>query len=201
MQNLRENSLEMKRNLNSIRKRKNKLTSGHGRMIIQLRAAIFERIRHVQIQALQTVFICLLSLPVLCVVHLWFKRNWRHVVYNNITHDSVMCSLTLRHVTENRCVKCPVHFFGWNIFHLLSYGQNLLTNRIAGKLMNIKKIKLLSNNLKFNSENLNSNGNVFNYMTVIYSKAVPHGGRLTMLVENKIKLTENQERNVYTCLL
>ena len=48
----------------------------------------------------------------------------------------------LRHVTENRYVKCPVHFFGWNIFNLLSYEQILLTNRIAGKLMNIKKIKL-----------------------------------------------------------
>ena len=46
------------------------LTNGHGGMIIQFRAAIFERIRNVQIQALQTVFICLLSLPFLCVFHL-----------------------------------------------------------------------------------------------------------------------------------
>ena len=53
-----------------IRKRKNKLTNGHGGMIIQLRAAICEIIRNVQIQALQTVFICLLSLPFLCVFHL-----------------------------------------------------------------------------------------------------------------------------------
>ena len=37
------------------------------------------------------------------------------------------------------------YFFGWNIFHLLSYEQNLLTNKIAGKLMNIKKIKLYKN--------------------------------------------------------
>ena len=46
-----------------IRKRKNKLTNGQVRRIIQLRAAIFKRIRNVQMQALQTVFICLLSLP------------------------------------------------------------------------------------------------------------------------------------------
>ena len=54
-----------------------------------------------------------------------------------------MCSLTLCLVTENRYVKWPVHFFRWNIFHSLSYEQNFLTNRIAEKLMNIKKIKLL----------------------------------------------------------
>ena len=53
-----------------IRKRKNKLTNSHGGMIIQLRAVISERIRNVQIQALQTVFICLLSLPFLWVFHL-----------------------------------------------------------------------------------------------------------------------------------
>ena len=111
-------------------------------MIIQLRAAIFERIRNVQIQALQTVYICLLSLPFLCNFHLWFKCYRRHVVYNDLTRDFVTCSLTLRHVTKNLYVKCQVHFFGWNIFHLLSYEQNLLSNRIAGKLMNIMKIKL-----------------------------------------------------------
>ena len=33
-----------------------------------------------------------------------------------------------------------MHFFRWNIFYLLSYEQNILTNRIEGKLMNIKKI-------------------------------------------------------------
>ena len=87
------------------------------------------------------VLICLLPLPLLCVFHLWFKRYRRHV-YNDVTRDYLTCSLTLRRVTENRYVKCPVHFFGWNIFHLLSYEQNLLTNRIAGKLMNISKNKL-----------------------------------------------------------
>ena len=128
-------------------RRKNKLTNGHGGMIIQLRAAVFKRIRNVQMQALRSVFVCLLSLPFKCVFHLRFKRNRRHVVYNDVTRDSVTCSLTLCHVTENRYVKCSVHFVGWNIFHLLSCEQNLLTNRIAGKLMNIKKIKLLNYNL------------------------------------------------------
>ena len=46
------------------------------------------------------------------------------------------------YVTENRYIKCAVLFFRWNIFHSLSYEQKILTNRIAGKLMNIKKIKL-----------------------------------------------------------
>ena len=53
-----------------IQKRKNKLTNGHGGMIIKLRAVIFERIRDIQMQALQTVFVCLLSLPFLCVFYL-----------------------------------------------------------------------------------------------------------------------------------
>ena len=44
-------------------------------------------------------------------------------VCNDVTRDSIACSLTLRHVTENRYVKYPVH-------------------KIAGKRMNIKKIKL-----------------------------------------------------------
>ena len=68
-----------------------------------------------------------------------------------MARDSATCSFTLRHATEIRYVKCPVHLFGWNIFHLLSYEQNLLTNRIAGKLMNIKKIKLLGNDTKMQS--------------------------------------------------
>ena len=92
-----------------------------------------------------TVFICLLSLPFYAFFFFFSsltQRYRRHVVYNDVTRDSVTCSLTLRHVSENRYVKCPVHFFGLNIFHLLSYEQNLLTNRIAGKLMNTKKIKL-----------------------------------------------------------
>ena len=68
MQNLKELRNEAK--FKFIRKRKNKLTNGHGGMIIQLRGAIFEKIRNVQIHAFQTVIICLLSLPFLCVFHL-----------------------------------------------------------------------------------------------------------------------------------
>ena len=122
------------------RKRKNKLTNnGQGGMIIKFQAAIFERIRNVQIQALQTVFICLLSLPFLCLFHLWFKCYQHHIVHNDLTCDSATCSLTLCHFTENRWVKCPVHFFRRNIFHSLSYEQNVLTNRTAWKLMKIKR--------------------------------------------------------------
>ena len=69
----------------------------------------FERIWNVQILALQTVFICLLSLPFLCVSYLCdvmlFTMTW-----------SVTCPLTLCNITEHRHVKCPVHFFRWNNF-------------------------------------------------------------------------------------
>ena len=51
--------------------------------------------------------------------------------------------------TENRYVKCPVHFFRWNSCHSLRNEQKLLTNRIAGKQMNIKKIKLFRINHSF----------------------------------------------------
>ena len=44
-----------------------------------------------------------------CVLRLWFKRCCCDVVYNDVTRDSIACSLTLRHVTENRYVKYPVH--------------------------------------------------------------------------------------------
>ena len=67
---LKGKQLRNKEKFKFIRKRKNKLTNGHGGMIIQLRAAIFERIRNLQVQALQTVFICLLLLLFLCVFHL-----------------------------------------------------------------------------------------------------------------------------------
>ena len=51
-------------------KRKNKLTNGHGGVIIQLRAAIFERIRNAQIKAVQTVSMSLLSATFSCVLRL-----------------------------------------------------------------------------------------------------------------------------------
>ena len=145
LQNLRENSFEIKQNLNWSKSARNKLANGHGGLIIQLRAAIFERIRNVQIQALQAVFICPLSLPFLCVRHLWLKCYRRQAVYNDVTRDSETCCLILHNVTGNRYLKYPVHFFCWIIFHSLSYEQNFSTNRIAGKLLNIKKIILFSN--------------------------------------------------------
>ena len=139
---LQEKQLWNKAKFKLIRKCKNKLTNSHGGMIIQLWAANFGRIRNVQIQAPQTVFICLLSLPFLCIFHLWFKHYWRHIVYNDVMRDSVTCSLTLHHVTKNRYLKCPVHFFHRTFFLDWEYEQIFLTNSIAGKLMNIKKIKL-----------------------------------------------------------
>ena len=81
MQNLRENSFEIKPNLNWCESARINLPMVKAElMIIQLRTAIFERIRNVLIQALQTVFICLLSLPFLCVFHLWFKRYQHNIV-------------------------------------------------------------------------------------------------------------------------
>ena len=69
----------------------------------------FERIWNVQILALQTVFICLLSLPFLCIFY--------HCDVTLFTMTcSVTCSLTLSNITENSYVKCPVHFFRWNSF-------------------------------------------------------------------------------------
>ena len=118
------------------RKRKNKLTNGHGGVIIQLRAAIFERIRNAQIKAVQTVSISLLSVTFSCFSRLWFKRCCCDVVYNDVTRDSIACSLTLRHVIENRYVFTRTQN-SWR------YESIVLTNRIAGKRMNIKKIKLL----------------------------------------------------------
>ena len=101
--------------------------------IEQLRAAIFEGIRNAQIKAVQTVSISLLSATFSCVLHLWFKRCYCDVVYNDVTRDSIACSLTLPQVTENRYVKYPVHN-SWR------YESIVLTNRIAGKRMNIKKL-------------------------------------------------------------
>ena len=44
--------------------------NGHGGVIIQLRSAIFERIRNAQIKAVQTVSISLLSAVFSCVFHI-----------------------------------------------------------------------------------------------------------------------------------
>ena len=50
---------------------------------------------------------------------------------------TIACSLTLRHVTEDRYVKYPVQN-SWR------YESIVLTNRIAEKRINIKKIKLVT---------------------------------------------------------
>ena len=48
-------------------------------------------------------------------------------------HDSIGCFLTLHQVTENRYVKYPMHN-SWR------YESIVLTNTIAGKPVNIKKL-------------------------------------------------------------
>ena len=119
------------------RKRKNKLTNDHGGVIIQLQAAIFERIRNAQIKAVQTVSISLLSVTFSCILHLWFKRCCCDVVYNDVTRDTLACSLRLGHYWKS-LYKIPRAANSWR------YESVVLTNRIAGKRMNIKKIKLYS---------------------------------------------------------
>ena len=124
---------------------KNKFANDHGGMIIKLRAAIFERIRNVQIQALQVVFSSLLSLAFSCVFHLWFKRYQQQVVYDDVTHDSVTCSLTLRHVVTSYYWKSLCKMPSALEYFLFSEIWTNKNNRIAGKLMNIKKILLFVN--------------------------------------------------------
>ena len=157
-------------------------------MIIQLRAAIFERIRNVQIKALQKMFLFVFyHYRFLCVFHLWFKRYRRHVVYNDVMRNSVTCYLTVRHITENHYVKCPLHFFGWKLFYLLSYEQNLLTNRIAGKLMNIKKIKLFHNENTPNTRFLNV---CFSCCSLGTYRLLIWHGYIFMLVKKQLKIPQ-----------
>ena len=118
------------------------VSNGHGGMIIQLWAAIFKRIRNVQIPALQSLFISLLS------VAFSFMRSssliqtlptsrclqWRNARFCNVFLDVVSCYW-------NRCVKCTELFRRW-IFFIHWCINNFLTNRSAGKRMNIKKIQL-----------------------------------------------------------
>ena len=85
---------------------------------------------------------CFHFTSVIGVFHLRFDCYRCQAVYNDVTPDSVTCSLKLRHATDYRCVKCRVHFFHRNIFYSLRCEQNFLTSGIAGKLMKIKKIKL-----------------------------------------------------------
>ena len=83
-----------------IRKRKNKLTNSQGWMIIQLRAAIFERIQNVQIQALQPVSIRLLSLSFYKCMHfssliqtlpMSCCLQWRNARFCNMLFDVMSC--------------------------------------------------------------------------------------------------------------
>ena len=123
MQNLRDNSFEIKRNLNCPdRKRKNKLSKVMAEWLFYSGLPSLKESKLSKYGS-SICFHLYSIIAFLCIVHLLFKRYWLHVVYNDVTHDSVTCSLTLRHVTEKRYVKCQVHFSDWNIFHSLSYEQ------------------------------------------------------------------------------
>ena len=135
--NLSENIFEIQRNLNWSESARIKHTNVHDGMIIQLQAAIFPKCPNV---SSSNCFYCRFY------AFFIFDSNDTDVVYNYVTRDFITCSLALRYVSENRYVKCPAHFFRWNMFHSLSYEQNILTNKIAGKLVNIKKIKLFKCN-------------------------------------------------------
>ena len=130
MQNLRENSFEIKQNLNWSESARINLSMVKTEWLFN--SELNPKCPNTGSSN------CFHLSSIIAVFHLGFKCYRRHLVYNDITRDSVTCSLTLRHVTENRYVKWPVHFFRWNIF--IHWAMNtFVTNRIAGKLMNTKK--------------------------------------------------------------
>ena len=61
--------------------------------------------------------------------------QWRNARFCNVFFDVTSC------YRKSLC-KIPSALFRWNIFHSLRYEHNCLTNRIAGKQRNIKKIEL-----------------------------------------------------------
>ena len=135
IQNLRENSHKIKQNSNWTESARINLPTAVAELF-NFELPSLKESETPKIKAVQTVSISLLSATFSCVLRLWYKRCCCDVVFNDVTRDSIACSLTLRHVTENRYVKYPVHN-SWR------YESFVLTNRIAGKRMNIKKIKLL----------------------------------------------------------
>ena len=123
----KKNSHKIKQNSNWTESARINLSTAMAEWLFSFELPSF---RNAQIKAVQTVSISLLSATFSCVLRLWFKRFCCDVVYNDVTRDSIACSLTLRHVTENRYVKYPVH-------NSCRYESSVLTNRIAGKRMNI----------------------------------------------------------------
>ena len=102
--NLRENMFEIKRNSNWPKKRKNKLTNGQGGTISQLWAAIFERIRNVQIQDFQTVFffffffflssviaVCMRFPSLIQTLPSSRRLQWRIARFCNVLFDVTSC--------------------------------------------------------------------------------------------------------------
>ena len=145
MQNLRKNSFEIKWNLNWSESARITSPTVEAEWVLNCKLPFLKESEMPKYSLFKLFSFVFYHCYFLCIFYLWFRRYRRHVVYNDVTHNSVTIYLTLRNVTEKRYVKSPVHFFRWNIFHSLSYEQNFLTNRIAGKLMNIKKIIYLCN--------------------------------------------------------
>ena len=72
---------------------------------------------------------------------LWVIRRSLHIdkIHKNKNHS---------YITENRYIKCLVHFFSVGIFSFIEIWTKHFTNRTAGKQMNIKKVKLLFHHRK-----------------------------------------------------
>ena len=146
MQKLRESSFEIKRYLNWSESARINLPTVMAEWLFNFEPAIFEKNPKCTNTGSSDCFHFSSIFGVFMRFHLWFKHYWQ-VVYDDVTRDSVTCSLTLRHITENRYVKCPVHFYRWNIFYSLRCEHNFLTNWIAEKLMNAQKIKIFVNEI------------------------------------------------------
>ena len=146
MQNWTENSFEIKQNPDCSKSARINLPTVKAEWwIIQLRAVIFERIRNVQIQALQTVFISLLLLSTVFMHFSYLiqtlptsRLQWRNARFSNMLFDIKSCYW--KSLCKMSSALCLLEHFSFT-----EQWTNFLTNRIAGKLINIKKIKLCCN--------------------------------------------------------
>ena len=101
-----------------IQNHKNKLTNGHGGIIIQLADSLFnsdqpslEKSKMSKYRLLKFVFYhCCFN------AFFIFDSNATDVRLFTMTCNSVTCSLTLHHVTEYCYVKCPLHFSAGTFF-------------------------------------------------------------------------------------
>ena len=109
IQNLRANSRKKKQTSNWTESARINLPTAMAEWLFNFELPSLKEFETPKIKAVQTVSISLLSVTFSCILRLWLKRCCCDVVYNDVTRDSIACSLTLCHVTENRYVKYPVH--------------------------------------------------------------------------------------------